>query len=224
MIWIPINVTAIFALIIQAIIVTGYFWFPKYRKAEESYDCWLLKGMRAFAFLFLVTMALVFIDTNIKLMFGIVGYSNFALHLSSLILTFIIAIQVIIGAVFVKPNRKGLICFALVIGVFIYTSQFHFVGLEIDEFELFGTDMDVFIFIIGIPIVVGLIAAIIFTSIELILRKKGRFEDKPFWDKQVKAKKIFSFKFNIILWLLTTAEFILILQGMSLLLWLTNFI
>lgn len=227
MIWIPNVVTVIFAFVIQIMIVTGYLWFPKYRNPEESYNCWLIRGMRAFVFLFFVTMALVFVDTNIKLILGIVGYRNFTLHLASIILTFLIAIQVIIGAVFVRPNRKGLICFALVIGVFIYVSQFYFVGLEVDDFDFVGGDYGAFIFIIGIPILVGLIAAIILTSFELILKrvkKDSRIEDKPFWNKQVKAKKFFSFKFNIILYGLITAEFILNLQGMSLLFWITYLI
>ncbi len=227
MYWIPTVTTVLLAFLVQIMIMVGYAWFPKFRKPEESYDCWLLKGVRSVVFLFLVVSALTFIDTNIKfIFFGIAGYNNIFVHLSAIILTFLLAAEIIIGTVFVAPNRKGLITFAIVLATYVYLSQFYIVQADSLQIEIFGSNYDVFLVILILPILVGMLVGIILTTIELLLRKikkNSRIEDKPFWNKQKEAKKIFSLHFNLILYGLITAEFILNIEGMSLLLWMTYF-
>jgi len=216
----------ILAWLVQCIILSGYVWFDKFRIPDESYSCWLIRGMRGFIFIFFTVISLIMIDTNVKLLMGVAGYGNITLHLASVILTFILVAEIIIGAVFVAPNRKGIITFAAVLSLFIYLSQFYLIDADPNELDLFGTKYSALIVIIVFPILVGIIVAITLTIIELIFKKiKSEREvyDKPFWNIQEKAKNIFSFRFNFILWALLTAELILNLEGMSLLLWLTIF-
>jgi len=205
----------------------GFVWFDKYRKPEESYDCWLVRGMRGFAFIFFTVIAFMFIDTNIKLLMGIAGYGNFSIHLASMILTFILAAHIIIGVVFVAPNRKGVITFIAVLITFIILWEFIFIDIETVNLlglDTSGTDL----FIIGIlfPVVIGMLVAITLAVVEGIMNKtksERTIEDKPFWNKQIQAKKIASFKFNLIMWIIITAELILNMQGLSLLFWITFF-
>ena len=227
MFWYPNNSAMIFAWLVQCIILMGFVWFDKYRIPEESYDCWLVKGMRGFAFIFFTVIALMFIDTNIKLLMGIAGYGNFSIHLASMILTFILAAHIIIGAVLVAPNRKGVITFIVVLITFIILWEFIF--LDFETVSLLGVDTsgtDLFILGILFPVAVGLLVAIGLTFIEGIIKKsksERTIADKPFWNKQIQAKRIFSFKFNLIMWIIITTEFILNMQGLSLLFWISIF-
>ena len=225
MYWIPTVTTVLLAFLVQIMIMVGYAWFPKFRKPKESYNCWLLRGFRSVAFLFLIVSALTFIDTNIKyIFFGVAGYNNIFTYLAAILLTFVLAAEIIIGVVFIAPNRKGLITFTIVLVVYLYLSQFYIVQVNSLEIEIFGGTYDAFLVIMILPILIGMITAFILTLIEMLLNlinKEKRIEDKPFWNKQEKAKKVFNLYFNLILYGLITAEFILNLEGMSLLLWLT---
>ncbi|MHA1292336.1 MAG: hypothetical protein ACTSQJ_06675 [Promethearchaeota archaeon] len=228
MFWIPNITTILLAWVVQCIILSGYVWFDKLRIPEESYDCWLIKGLRAFIFIFLTVFAFIFIDTNIKIIFyNVEGYGNISLHLASIILTFLLSAEILIGVLLVAPNRKGIITFIAVLSCFIYLSQFYLVSANDTQLDFFGTKYSALLIILVFPIFVGILTALILILVEILLKKaksNDRLEDKPFWNIQLKAKKIFDTKFNIILWALISTELILNLQGMSLLLWLTIFI
>jgi len=202
----------------------GYIWFPKFRNPEESYDCWLIKGLRAIVLLFLVMMAFIFIDSNIKfLFFGIAGYANITQFIARVILTFLLSFEILVGANFVAPNRKGLITFATVLFTFLYLSIFYPIGSNPFIIEIFGSEYKTLYVILFVPILVGLLTLLSLTGIEFFLKKKSKQRkfDRPFWNKQKEAKKIFSLKFNLILYILITAELILTFQGLSLLFWIT---
>ena len=223
MFWVPNGVNVIIGWIALCIIMGGYVWFEKFRHPEESYDCWLIKGLRAVAFIFFAVFSLLFIDTNINILFfGIIGYGNLALHLASIILTFLLAFELLFGVLFVAPNRKGLLTFAGVLGYFIYYWEVYLNQAKLEEINLFGSKYSGFMAGIFFPALVGIAIASILTLMEYIygrLNSDRSVEDKPFWNIQVKAKTIFSMKFNLLLWILFSAELILNLQGISLLYW-----
>ncbi|MHA1273135.1 MAG: hypothetical protein ACTSQS_06820 [Promethearchaeota archaeon] len=224
MFWIP-NITAIMiAWFIQSAILVGYVWFDKFSNPDQSYNCWLIRGLRSIVFILFTIFSFMFIDTNIKiLIFGIIGYENIYLHLASIILTFILGTEIIIGSTFVAPNRKGLIGFSAVLISFIYFWEFYLISADLNQLDFFGSKYSAFSIGILLPMLIGLTIAGITTFIEFILNRKSdrKFEDKPFWNIQKKFKIYFGLKFNLILWILITAELLLNLQGLSLLLWLT---
>ncbi|MHA1148871.1 MAG: hypothetical protein ACTSR8_11595 [Promethearchaeota archaeon] len=227
MFWVPNITTILVAWIVQSIILFGYIWFEKLRKPEESYDCWLILGLRGFIFIVFFVLALMFIDSNVKVFLGVIGYSNIFLHLSSIILTFILSAEIIIGVILVAPNRKGVITFGTVLGSFIYYWQFYLNQVDLNEIDVFGSKYSALGVGLLLPITVGFITVIILVVIELIYNKfkpDNRYTDEPFWNIQIKVKSFIDFKFNLILYLLITVELILNLQGMSLTFWISYII
>jgi len=227
MIWVPNISTIIIGWVLQTLIMIGFIWFKKYKILEEYYSCWLLTGLRGLLFIIFSVFALMFFDSNIKILFfGVESYVTISLHLTSIILTFIIAIQIMIGILFVKPNLKGIISFLAVFITFIILWDYYFDIMDISKFDLFDSNYSVFLLGIVFPILVGTVTSIILTVGEFFIKRKKlnlRFINTTFWDKQIIVKKIFNIKFNIILWFFITTELILNLQGLSLLLWLTVF-
>lgn len=222
MFWVPNITTIIIAWIIQCVILSGYIWFEKFRKPEESYDCWLIRGMRGVIFIVFFVLALVLIDTNVKILMGIIGYSNIFLHLSSIILNFILAAEIIIGVIGVAPNKKGIITFTIILGFFLYFWEFYLDQVNLYELDVFGSKYSALAVGILLPMLIGAITALVLVVIEGLYNKKNsekKYIDKAFWNIQVKAKKVFDIKFNLILYALLSAEFILNLQGMSLSIW-----
>lgn len=215
------------AWIVQCMILGGYVWFEKLRIPNQSYNCWLIRGMRSVLFIVFTVISFVFIDTNIKiLIFGIVGYSNIFLHLASILLTFILAAELLIGALIVNPNRKKIVIFGTMLAYFVYLWYFYLNSVNLSELSLFNTKYSAAVISVLYPILVGVIAASVLTGAELLYNKarsEKRIADKPFWNIQVKVKSFFNVRFNIILWALLSAEMILNFQGLSLLLWLIVF-
>lgn len=227
MIWVPNISIIIIGWVLQTLIIMGFIWFKKYKILDESYNCWLLTGLRGLLFTIFAVFALIFFDSNIKILFfGVEGYVNISLHLTSIILTFIIAIQIMIGILLVKPNLKGIISFLALFITFVTLWDYYFNIMDLSKFNLFDSKYSVFLVGIVFPILVGVITSIILTIVEFFIKRKKlnlRIIDIVFWDKQIIVKKIFNIRFNIILWFLITIELILNLQGLSILLWLTVF-
>ncbi|MGV9202600.1 MAG: hypothetical protein ACOC44_01080 [Promethearchaeia archaeon] len=221
----PNITTILIAWILQSSILSGFVWFDKYRNPSKQYTCWLLRGMRGFFFIVLTTFSLIFIDTNIKILFlGIIGYGNIYLHLASLILTFILAGQIIIGAVFIAPNRKGIVTFSAVLGTFIFLWYINLPKTSPEALNLFDSKYSILLIAVLIPLLIGASVAIIMVCCEVILdkvRDDKDISDMPFYDRTKRFKSIFNWKFNIFLWALITTELILNLQGLSMFLWLT---
>ena len=181
--------------------------------------------MRGFVFIVFVVLSLIFIDTNIKyIFFGVAGYSNVLQFLATVILTSILAIQIIIVVVLVAPNRKGIITFCSVLVTFLILWEFILGDQDFLGIIIINSEGSASIASLIFPILVGIVTASILTALEEALKKyksEEKYSDTPFWNIQAKAKKIFDVKFNLILWALITTELILSLQGISLLLWLT---
>ena len=205
----------IFAFIVQSVILSGYlFWAPKVRNPENSYDCWLVRGLRGIFFIIICYFSFIFIDTSIKILFlGVYGYGNITLYLASCVLLLVLGVEIIIGVVWISPNIKSLSTFIVMLILFIY--QF-----EIER-VVFFEDYDVMIR----PMLYASIFVIIFTLIYEIYRKlkPEGFEDKPFWSFEKQFKQVFNWKLNLILWGLISAEMILMIEGYSLLFWLSFF-
>lgn len=222
MFWIPNITTMLLAWIMQSVILSGFIWFDKMRKPSESYTCWLVRGLRGGVFIIFGVFSLVFIDTNLKiLVFGIIGYGNIMLHMTSIILTFVLAIEFLFVSTFVAPNRKGLSTFGIIVSYFIFFWYIFLPSANYSELNLFSSKYSVFLAGVLFPILIGIVSAFILTFIELIVRKyqNETFKDTPFYNIQVSAKKKLNLKFNLLLWGLITTELLLNLQGMSLLIW-----
>ena len=138
-----------------------------------------------------------------------------------------LAAEIIIGVIVVAPNRKGIITFSSVLTFFIYFWQFYLNAVNLNELDYFGSKYSALGVGIILPILVGIITALILVFLEAIynsLKQDNRYTDNPFWNIQVKVKSIISFKFNLILYLLITAEMILNFQGLSLTFWMSYLI
>ncbi len=223
--WIPNALTVIIAWIVQCIILGGFLWFEKLRKPDQNYTCWLIRGIRSIFFIVFTVLSFVFIDTNLKIIIlCIMGYQNLSLHLASIILTFILAAELLISALIVNPNRKKIIIFAVMIVYFVYLWEFYLSTTDLNQFTFFDSKYSAAIASIFFPILVGVIAASFLTGAEFVLYKvqsKKRIVDKPFWNIQIKIKSFFDLRFNLILWGLLSAEMILNFQGMSLSFWIS---
>ena len=215
MFWIPNITTILFAWILESIILGGFVWFDKYRKPSEQYTCWLIRGLRGFIFIVLTVFSFVFIDTGIKIFLGIIEYGNLFIHLASIILTFILALQIIIGAVFVAPNRKGILTFTAILSSFVFLWYYYIPKTKMDSILTVA---------ILIPVVIGIIVALTLTLFEFIIertKENKKIADTPFYDFREEFKSIFNWRLNLILWAAITSELLLNLQGLSILFWLT---
>ncbi|MFO8018162.1 MAG: hypothetical protein R6U96_05965 [Promethearchaeia archaeon] len=225
MFWTPNIITLLFAWILQSIILAGFVWFDKYRNPSEKYTCWLIRGLRGFVFITFTSFSFLFIDTNIKiLVFGIIGYGNLCIHLASILLTFILAAQIIIGVILVAPNRKGIATFFVVLGTFIFLWYIYIPSTSTGSLYILDSRYSILMSSLLFAILVGSSLALILSCCELILnkiKKDKEIEDRPFYDVTEKFKSLFNWKVNLLLWALITAELLLNLQGLSLLLWLT---
>lgn len=213
------------AWLVQCAILSGYIWLEKFKKSGEFYSFWLIKGLRGFVFVVFIVFALIFIDTNVKLIFfGIAGYGNFTLHLASIVLTFILTAEIISYAFLISPNLKGIIIFCLISIFFLYLFEFYLNEVVLSEIAIFDLKYFAIFMEVIFPILVGSIASLVLTGIEIVLKKakpNNNLLNKRFWNAQIKGKRIFNARFNFILWVLITVELILNLQGLSLLLWIT---
>ena len=203
----------IYAFIFQSVILSGYlFWIPKVRKAEKSFNCWLVLGLRAIFFVIGCYLGFIFLDTSIKILFlGVYGYGNFTFHITSCILLLILGVELIIGAVFVAPTLKSITTFVVMLTFFIYHFEIEQVVVHEDLDKIF------------IPMFYTFVYLLIVTLIYEIYRKfkPEGFEDKELWNFERKFKKIYNWKFNLIMWILISTELILMIEGYSILFWLS---
>ena len=225
MFWIPNITTIILAWLVQCVILSGHIWFEEFKKLEKIHFNWLIKGLQGFIFVVFTVVAMVFIDTNIKLIFfGIAGYGNFVIYISSIVLTFVLTAEIIMYAFLIAPNLKGIIIFCFISIFFLYWFEFYLNEANLGEMGIIDLKYSAIIVGIIFPILVGLIGSLVLTGIEKILKKVKPFNSllyKQFWNMQVITKRIFNIRFNFVLWALITVELILNLQGLSLLLWIT---
>jgi hypothetical protein len=145
-------------------------------------------------------------------------------HLASIVLTFILAAEIIIYAFFFAPNLKGIIVLCCILIFFIYLFEFYLNEIVLSEIAIFDLKYFAIFMEVIFPILVGSIASLVLTGIEIVLNKakpNNNLLNKRFWNAQIKGKRIFNARFNFILWVLITVELILNLQGLSLLLWIT---
>ncbi len=203
----------IYAIIFQSVLLSGYFfWAPKARNPEKLYNCWLVLGLRGVFFVIGCYLGFIFLDTSIKILFlGVYGYGNISFHITSCILLLVLGIELIIGAVFVAPTLKSITTFIVMLTLFIYYFEINQVVVHEDLDKIF------------IPMFYAIAFLIIITLIYEIYRKlktKG-FEDKELWNFERKFKRIFNWKFNLILWILLSIEIILMIEGYSLFFWLS---
>jgi len=223
--WIPNITTIILAWLVQCVILSGHIWFEEFKKLEKIHFNWLIKGLQGFIFVVFTVVAMVFIDTNIKLIFfGIAGYGNFVIYISSIVLTFVLTAEIIMYAFLIAPNLKGIIIFCFISIFFLYWFEFYLNEANLGEMGIIDLKYSAIIVGIIFPILVGLIGSLVLTGIEKILKKVKPFNSllyKQFWNMQVITKRIFNIRFNFVLWALITVELILNLQGLSLLLWIT---
>ena len=226
MFWIPNITTIILAWLVQCVILSGHIWFEEFKKLEKIHFNWLIKGLQGFIFVVFTVVAMVFIDTNIKLIFfGIAGYGNFVIYISSIVLTFVLTAEIIMHAFLIAPNLKGIITFCFISIFFLYWFEFYLNEANLGEMGIIDLKYSAIIVGIIFPILVGLIGSLVLTGIEIILKKVKPFNSllyKQFWNMQVITKRIFNIRFNFVLWALITVELILNLQGLSLLLWITE--
>lgn len=226
MFWLPNITTIIIAWVLECIILGGYVWFEKFNLPGEEYQCWLVRGARALAFISMTTLSFLLIETDLKIFLGVMGYGNFFQHLASVLLTLILSIQIIIGTVLTKPNLKGIITFGSILSSFLIFILFLIPAQNSNQINVFGDTYSALEMSILIPVLIGIIVSAVISLLEMLLYKRKEelsFFSKPIWDIQHKIKKIFSLRFNLILYALITTELLLNLQGLSLLLWLTMF-
>ncbi|MHA1794148.1 MAG: alpha/beta hydrolase family protein [Promethearchaeota archaeon] len=208
---------AILALIFLMGTLTGHAWAEKARNPDEEYHCPVVVGFRAVYFILATGFAFIFYDTIFKeLILGVFGYGNVMHYLGILIVLGVLATQIILGAVFVAPTRKGLITFFAMLAVFIYLWEFYFpnanIGIEsaIEKglIYLFATG-----FVVQISLSIG-------HFIYLRVKRDGK-KDKRLWDIRRQYKKVFSLKLTIILWILVYGDLVLHFEGHGLLSWLS---
>lgn len=203
-------------------IIAGHGWAEKARDPAIRYTCPAVVGLRAFLFICATTLGLLFLDTVYKqLVLGVFGYGNVMHWLGMVVLLATIGIEFIVAAAFVAPTRKALVTFGAVVATFTYLMQFHFPA---------ATDVDLeraMLLVLGACIVVGvtvqgILAAAhgIYIKVATSRRVESR-RDTPLWDIQHAFKRAFSFKANLVLWVLLLVEFVLSFEGWGLLAWLS---
>ncbi len=167
-------------------------------------------------------------DTNIKLILLVInGNGNIAIHLASIVLTSILAVELVIFIVISELNLKKLIIFGMVTGFFLFLFEFYLNVVNLNEINILGSNYSVMVFALGAPIIIGMLTSLILTLIIFFLKKANKSASvliKPFWSFKEQLKPKIGLKFQALFWILLTTELLLNLQGLSLLLWITYFI
>ncbi|MHA1371599.1 MAG: hypothetical protein ACTSRA_18000, partial [Promethearchaeota archaeon] len=199
-------------------VLAGYAWAEKAKKPDDEYNCPVVIGFRAVFFIMATVFGLLFFDTIIKeLGFGVLGYGNIMHFIGILIVLGVIGFELILGSVFVAPTRKGLITFVAVDITFIYLWEFYLptrINESLEEDMIQG---------LYIPFIVGLCVQAISATVHkiyLVIKPRGK-RDKRLWNIRPWFKKVFSLKFNVLLYALVMADTLLSFEGYGLLSWLS---
>ncbi|MEX2716515.1 MAG: alpha/beta hydrolase family protein [Candidatus Sigynarchaeota archaeon] len=207
----------VMALVIMMGVVITTSWAEKAHAPGESYNCIVVKGLRAFAFMVLASFGLLFWDTVVKELFiGVFRYGNVMHWLGELILLGFLGTAFIMASALVAPSRKALITFAVMVIAFIYLVYFYYPNVALAEEETF-------LFIVLYTTGAGFVCQASLAAAHGIYLKASHSErkDTPLWDISPTFKRIFSRKAVIALWLLTFLALVLSFEGYGLLSYLT---
>ncbi len=204
--------TTLIAFLTQAALIMGYLWFDKLKEPTAKYDCPLIHGGRALAFCFFVGFGLVSLDSTVKvLILGVYGRTAILQHVAGCILSSVVAVIYIIGAVFTAPSRKGIATFFVMVGTFLFMYEYYIPNHG-------DTDIPYYF----LHIFVGFGFLLISWIGEQIVRKFISGESFPegvLWDKSEKFKRIFSWKVHLVLLALLATEVLLNQSGYSFFVW-----
>ena len=213
--------TLIVAFVFMTGIIWGLGWAEKAKVPGKRYTCPVVTGLRAFLFICMATVGLLFMDMLFKqLVLGVFGYGNVMHWLGAALLVGTVGIQFIMAAILVAPTRKGLVTFGTVVATFLYLMHVHFPSLG-DGISL----QNVLLGLLIVPIIAGTVVQSTLAAIHGIYLKASKSDtparDAPLWDISEPFKRVFSFKTNLVLWMLLLAEFMLTFEGWGLLAWLS---
>jgi hypothetical protein len=188
-------------------ILGGLFWTPKIGKQDQNYSCVIITFIRSGIFAAFSYWAMMFLDAFVKiLLLGQMGYGNIGFQLAPVILALVSGIIIIFACVFSAPTKKGIITFAVIIGVYAY--YFWSTGYEsLDERES-----------IYIPLIYIFVTQIVIMILSLLIRKllkKQPLVEPPLWNLSLKFKSILRPKIILALWIIYTIEIVSIFEGYS---------
>ncbi|MHA1725305.1 MAG: hypothetical protein ACTSXH_10755 [Promethearchaeota archaeon] len=223
MFWIPNITTIVLAWLIQCFILSGFILSRYLEWNTQNANHWLIKGIRGSFYLTFTSFSLVLLDTNVKLMIFLIKYDTpLAPHLSSIILTSFLAIELLTLILFLIPNLKKVIIFGVMLIVFLITFEFYLNVIDLTQVNVFSSNYSPMLFAIGVPIIFGFITYLFLTSINLFFKNSQKLTailNEPFWNKIEKMNRIWELKVQFIIWFLLSLEVILNLEGLSLLSW-----
>ncbi|MHA1730930.1 MAG: hypothetical protein ACTSU5_03260 [Promethearchaeota archaeon] len=203
--------TVLVAFLTHSALCIGYIWFDKARVPGEKYDCPVIHAWQALAYAFYAGFALVFFDSAFKvLVLGVYGRGGTVQHLAAIMLTTIVGVEYVAGAVFVAPSRKGLAAFSVMVATFLYSFEYYFpVTLEGD-----------FAYYL-LHVFAGFGALAVFWCVEQVFKrvKPGLVPERGLWDASERFKRVFSVKTNLVLLALLATEVLLNQSGYSLFVW-----
>lgn len=228
MFWIPNISTITIAWVVQSLIFYILIISKNVDWLKNNQNHWMIKAVRSSCYIAFAGISLVFIDTNMKLLIFLnLGYGYLVLHLASIVLTFILAIEILLFTTFLKPTIKKLITFFIMLISFLILFEFYLNMTDLNHINILGSKYSIMVFSMTFPILIGFITSFILTLLNFLYIKYFKQTDlinKPFWNKEQAMKRYFNLKFLFLNWILISLELILNLQGLSLFLWLTLFI
>ncbi len=223
MFWIPNITTLVLAWLIQCIILSRFILTRHFTWINQNTKHWLIKGGKIFFQLTLANFSLILLDTSVKLIILLIRYDTpLAPHLSSIILTCFLAIELLTLILVLTPNLKKIIIFSVMLIVFLMVFEFYLNVANLDELNVFGSKYSPMLFGMGVPLMFGIMTSIFFTLTRIFFKNCQNLLARlttPFWNKTEKMNKIWKEKPQFIIWILLSGEVILNLQGLSLLSW-----
>ena len=201
------TVSVLFAGIFQTLLLISYVLAPqnfktKNRKLQGSHTFF----MHLFFCLYFL-FGIIFFDAAILWLMGQWMYSDWRFQLPAVILILIIGIQYIVGSMFINPKLGNLI-FAIC-SIVVVLLMIHVIIPLMTLWEGTYLILRIFFFLLIFYIILNY----------YMYKKNPEKITRELWDWTKKFQKIFSRKFNIILFCILMVEVWLKLFGTSLFIW-----